>query len=179
MVLYACIPQLSFYFLERNHIFLDGIYNSNILVEFIMLSLFFKSTYFTEQNQMKFWVLWWICCISGAVNIGVFGFNDKFLTGWLCINNLVYTAWILISLYELYEREDILIEQHYIIYLFGLFLYVSCTILFFGLRNVTWEGDKQLKGNLKILHSIFNTIMYISFFMGIVLEWKKTRSQHA
>jgi hypothetical protein len=110
--------------------------------------------------------------VSGVVFLGMFGLAEKFLTEWLCINNICYTTWILVLLYELYENDKSIGEMNpsQLYYIAGLFFYASCTILVFSLwEYIMTHRDSYLK-NLWIIHDVFNILMYTSFTIGFLSE---------
>ncbi|MBL6447929.1 hypothetical protein JMN32_16555 [Fulvivirga sp. 29W222] len=179
LVLIACIPQLARAFLGRVSI-LNVFYNINVGAEFVILYFFFNDGY-SSRRQKIFKILGVLCLLFGVFSISYWGVKTKFLTEWLCLNNLVYTSWILLSVLDIYEDDNRLLHtrRSYLLFLLGLFLYTSCTILIFGLWHYIMATSDSLLKNLWIIHDIFNTIMYIVFFIGFYSDyrgWEKSIS---
>jgi len=153
---------------------LNVLYNTNILLELVILILFFRDSYSTKKRNMLFIVLATVCVVSGVVSVFLFGFYAKFLTEWLCVNNLMYTAWTLILLYDLYDNDEKLSElaPSLLCYLSGLFLYSSCTMLIFSFWYYIMTKRDSYLNNLWIIHDLFNIFMYLIFSFGFFIEIK-------
>lgn len=174
LVIAACVPQLSRAFLGRTPV-LNVFYNVNVGVELLLLCLFFSKSFRPTFGRRIFYTTSLLCLLSGVVLIGMFGLKDKFLTEWLCINNLCYTAWILALLYDLYEDDKGIVEINtaQLYYIAGIFFYASCTILIFSLwEYIMTHRDSYVK-NLWIIHDVFNILMYSSFTIGFLSESRR------
>ncbi|MBL6444708.1 hypothetical protein JMN32_00200 [Fulvivirga sp. 29W222] len=174
LVLAACIPQLARAFLGRIPA-LNIFYNINVVVELFILYFFFRKSYSTNRKQQIFKILGAVCLLLGVISISYWGVESKFLTEWLCINNLVYTSWILLSVLDIYENDDRLLhtQRSYLLFLLGLFLYTSCTMLIFGLWHYIMANSDSLLKNLWIIHDVFNTIMYLVFLIGFYIDYRR------
>lgn len=167
----ACVPQLARAFLARTPI-LNVLYNVNVGLEFCLLWTFFNGYIRSPLRRWIFYSTSIICVLAGIAFTTAFGLREKFLTEWLCINNLCYTAWILVILYDLYEddRRIVEIKKSQLYYIVGLFFYASCTILIFALWDyIMTHRDSYIK-NLWIIHDVFNVFMYTAFTMGFISE---------
>jgi hypothetical protein len=178
LVLAACVPQLARALLGRTSL-LNIFYNINIGIELLLLFLFFRGRYSPGTRSVLFNTLAIISIISGFVSIIVMGLESKFLTEWLCINNITYTAWILMLIFDLYERDKDLLEirRPFMLYLIGLFFYSSCTILIFSLWSYLMANKDSYLRNLWIIHDVFNTFMYTAFSFGFLLEIRNSYSK--
>lgn len=170
----ACVPQLARAFLGRTPI-LNIFYNVNIAIEFFLLFAFFKDTFKTRTANRLYMALAIVSILAGVFSIAAFGIREKFLTEWLCINNLVYAAWILILVFNMYEVDTDLWEAapSLLCYVFGLFFYATCTMLIFALWHYIMAHRNSYLWNLWIIHDAFNIIMYLSFLCGFVIEFRR------
>ncbi|WP_040495139.1 hypothetical protein [Fulvivirga imtechensis] len=173
LVLLACVPQLARAILGRVAV-LNIFYNINVGIELVILYFFFNNSYSTPRKEQIFKVSGIFCMLFGLISILYWGIEDKFLTEWLCLNNLVYTSWILLSVLDIYENDDRLLhtKRSYLFFLLGLFLYTSCTMLIFGLWHYIMATRDSLLKNLWIIHDVFNTIMYLVFFIGFYHDYR-------
>jgi hypothetical protein len=173
LVLVACLPQLARAFLGRTPL-LNILYNVNIWLEFLLLFVFFRRSFSSRRRNLLFNILTFICVGAGITSLLVFGIYSKFLTEWLCINNLTYTAWILLLMYDLYDTEKDLSEvsASFLLYLVGLFFYSGCTLLIFSLWQYIVAHQNSFLRNLWIIHDVFNIFMYTFFTIGFYLEIK-------
>ncbi|ELR73677.1 hypothetical protein C900_02081 [Fulvivirga imtechensis AK7] len=153
---------------------LNIFYNINVGIELVILYFFFNNSYSTPRKEQIFKVSGIFCMLFGLISILYWGIEDKFLTEWLCLNNLVYTSWILLSVLDIYENDDRLLhtKRSYLFFLLGLFLYTSCTMLIFGLWHYIMATRDSLLKNLWIIHDVFNTIMYLVFFIGFYHDYR-------
>jgi len=90
---------------------------------------------------------------------------------------VVYSFWVLLLLYELYDRDETVYDKSLMLYLFGLFFYTSCTILAFGLWGYKIKNESSFLVNLNFIHHLFNLIMYLSFAIGFILEANNYQKQ--
>jgi hypothetical protein len=94
-------------------------------------------------------------------------FFIRFLNEWACVNNIIYTAWILIIFYNQYSVENSS-KLNFITPVFWIFIsllfYAPCASIIFSV----WEYLKQPDfSSLKIIHHIVNINMYVCFTIGI------------
>lgn len=176
LVLLACVPQLARALLGRVAS-LNIFYNINVAIELVILYFFFNNTYTTARKNLIFNLSGALCILFGAASFIYWGIEEKFLTEWLCLNNLAYTSWILLAVLDIYENDDRLIntKRSFLLFLLGLFLYTSCTILIFGLWHYIMATKDSLLKNLWIIHDVFNTIMYMVFAIGFYSDYKSLK----
>lgn len=172
----ACVPQLVRAFIERGPV-VNTSYNLNIIAEFGFLFLFFS----TNISHPKRKTIFLACGITGTViNIAYlifWGISSRFLSELVCINNLVYTAWVFLTMLDLYEYDDIIVDKKLPLFWFliGLFFYFCCTVLIFGLWDFIRSNENTGLRNLWIVHDIFNIVMYLFITKGFLLTVSKTR----
>ncbi len=144
-----------------------------MLQEFLCLTIFFNKFFFSKTKKMIFRISVGLCFSLGLTLIIKTGFSS-FLTTWLCFNNIAYTMWSLLLLYELYDRDQINLtySNSLLFYIFGLFFYTSCTIPVFGLWEYIRNNQNSYLQNLNVIHSIFNVTMYLSFSIGFIKEYQ-------
>ena len=174
LVVTGSIPQLIRGALGRVD-FIYLFYNINICVELTILYFFFK---INIKTRLRLSIIKWFFVFS--LCFGLFltlneGFGNRFFNEWVCVNNIMFTGWILLLLLEFYERDELIISPESPIFWFviGLFLYTSCTVLIFSLWNYIMSHENTLLANLWIIHDMFNTIMYLVFSYGLFLYNKK------
>ena len=173
LVLFACIPHFArayskIYSKEIPYL----IYNLYMILEFFLLLMFFRNKYHTITRNRIFNILWIICFLIGLISIAMYGIYDKFLSEWLCFNNLIYTTWILLLIYDLYERDEDIssLKTPTLLYLLGLFLYTSCTMLVFPFSERIRSSTNSYLKSLWIIHGVFNAFMYMAFSIGFIIE---------
>jgi hypothetical protein len=150
-------------------------YNSNILIELIILYSFFNTQIKTIQRRRLLNLLLITSLASGFLLVFHTRFGNRFLNEWVCINNMIFTSWILILLLDIYDDDCVTINHRVPVFWFiiGLFLYTSCTVLIFSLWNYIRENETTLLRNLWIIHDLFNIVMYFVFSYGLLLYNKK------
>lgn len=153
-------------------------FNIYMAQELLFLTIFFDKLFFSGIKKTIVRTSAVLCFLLGTILIIENGFTN-FLTTWLCFNNIAYTMWSLLLLYELYDRDEIMFDLYnpLLFYVFGLFFYTSCTILVFGLWDYIRSSENSYLKNLNIIHSIFNVIMYVSFSIGFIIEAKLFQSK--
>ena len=189
MVLMACVPQMAYAFRDlmvdsgilldaQTAIVRNSLYNFNITVEFVFLFLFFKNRFRSKRRNQLFFISAAGCVLLGIVLISINGIFEKFLVQWLVVNNLTYTTWILMLLLDLYQNnsKDSQIDSPFFAYVFGLFFYTSCTIMYFPLRVIM--STESYLVNLRIIHDVFNTILYVAFALGFILEARGRKARN-
>lgn len=179
MVFLACIPHsvnfIKDYLEINNRASVRNVfYNMYMVQELILLTLFFNNLIVSKKNKYLFKVSVYGCVLLGIVSIIYNGIHTSFLFTWLSFNNIAYTMWVLLLLYELYDRDDdnFVPGKPLLFYLFGLFFYTSCTIPAFGLWDYMESNKDSYLKHLNIIHHTFNVIMYVFFSAGFILEYR-------
>jgi hypothetical protein len=148
------------------------LYNINIPVEYTIILLFFKTSFLSKRRKKIFYSLA-IAGIVLAIFFVVFiGIKDRFISEWVCFNNIIFTAWILLLLLEIYEDDSIYLNQKTPLfwYLLGLFFYTSCTVLIFCFWGYITTTTNHYFTILFQIYGLFNIFMYIAFSIGLVVD---------
>lgn len=168
----GAIPQLlSPSFHETK--FLSIAYNLYVLIEFIIMCFLFKNKFFHKKTIKIFLYTIFFYSLLVVILILINGIIFRFLSEWICLNSLIYISWILLLILEQYD--DVLLNltpfTSFFWYILGIFLYSSCTMLLFSL----WNYMENVSVELKVIHQIFNTILYVMFTIGFFIDYKLTR----
>ncbi|WP_430408448.1 hypothetical protein [Kordia sp.] len=156
-------------------------YNINVTLEFLFLVFFFKDRFHNKYLNKLFIISAFIALIVGLFSFIQFDFKTKFFTAWLTTNNLAYTMWILLLVYDYYERDlhDFKHEKSLLYYLIGLFLYTSCTGLIFPLWEYLMATKDAYYISPWIIHDLFNSAMYVFIAIGLVVEYRNSKKVDA
>ena len=100
------------------------------------------------------------------------GLQGRFVSEWVCFNNIIYTAWILLLVLEIYEDDAISLHQQMPLfwYLLGMFFYTSCTILIFCFWDYIMTVKNKYFDMLFEVYGLFNIFMYVAFAIGLLLD---------
>ncbi|WP_143081088.1 hypothetical protein [Chitinophaga rupis] len=172
IVLLATIPQLlRFYIKEMPMLYFA--YNIYTPLEFAGLYGLFHNKFFSPWALRIFKIAAIAYVFITIVIVGLLGLIHRFLNEWVCLNNLVYTIWILVFIIQEYYEEPLYqvnLRRPFFWYLSGLFFYAPCTLLIFSL----WHYIKSMPGSslsyLLIIHSVFNINMYLLFTIGFWMD---------
>lgn len=146
-------------------------YNGYTLIEFVLIYLVFK-----HQIKRNKWVLETLAiayCVITGVFLAFEGIQQTFLSELVCVNNLIYTSWILVFIIEQYQEGDLLtfdFNVPFFWYLLGLFFYCPCTALVFSLWRYIKGHPDSVVSSLWIIHSCFNILMYLFITVGFLKE---------
>lgn len=156
-------------------------YNINVSLEFLFLVFFFKDRFHNKNLNKLYISSIFISIAVGIYSFIQFDFRTKFFTEWLTTNNLMYTMWILLLVYDYYERDlhDFKHEKSLLYYLIGLFLYTSCTGLIFPLWEYLMANRNPYYISPWIIHDLFNIAMYVLISYGLIIEFKTSRKANA
>lgn len=151
---------------------LNYFYNFHIPAEFLLLFFFFRQQVASRKRVIIFNLMALFGVTVGAVLLFQYGIGEKFLSEWVCANNLVFTSWMLIMLLDIFEddKKELNFYQPQMWQLLGLFFYTSCTLVIFSLWHYIMKNRDTVLNNLWIIHDIFNTLMYIIFTISFILE---------
>jgi hypothetical protein len=141
------------------------------VLEFCFLTGFFWGRYKGKFPNLLFLGSVIICVSIGFISLFTFGIIEVFLTQWLSVNNLAFTMWTLLLVYEYYLEDLSHFKEHPSLpfFLSGLFLYNCSTVFVFPL----WEYVTNPNSPLSVLipiHAVFNSIMYLLITIGFYLE---------
>jgi hypothetical protein len=152
------------------HLFL--LYNVYTPIEYSIVFFFFKTNYSSKRGKKIFYFLA-IAGFAMALYFLIFvGVKGRFISEWVCFNNIIYTAWILSMLLEIYEDDAIYLNQKMPLfwYLLGMFFFTSCTILIFCFWDDIMTTKNLYVPILFSVYSLFNIFMYIAFAIGLLLD---------
>lgn len=168
----AMVPQLLTAFLPARHPVLNYSYNLYVPVEFAFLYTVFISKYRSSVSRL-------VVKLSAAIFILAYvflyvrlGFEKRFVSELLCVNNPVYLLWILMFLRQEYGADETMIKRSnpFAWYFFGLLQYAPCTVPIFALYQYPVAQPDPLPHYLLLLHSIFNILMYLLFSIGLLIR---------
>lgn len=173
IVALGTVPQLLRSFIESSFV-LNLAYNLYTPLEFILFTLLFVNK-FNNRNIKSVFI--YTVIFYGILSLIIFLITDiavRFINEWVCINNLIYTAWILMYLIEQYKYDEVQKINYnipYLWYITAIFFYSPCTILIFSLWHYIKLKPSSLLQNLFIIHNIFNINMYILFTIGFIKDF--------
>lgn len=173
IVVLACIPQLLHGLLLKNITLKSLTYNLYTPAEFYLFYFIFK--WHVHDKAGKIW-LTTSMIIYSAVSVYYILFSsltEEFIPFWTAINNIFYTSWILIIFYEQYAFNDehsLSFRNAFLWFVMGLLLYAPCTAMIFAGWDFMEHSNMHI---MKIIHSIFNIIMYICFSIGFYVDRKE------
>jgi hypothetical protein len=100
-----------------------------------------------------------------------FGVKNRFLSEWVCLNNITFTFWILLYLIQQTKNEDVYVSFRYPFtwYFSVLFFYTPCTALVFSFWYYKSNGISVLE-NIRLLHNVFNILLYLGFSVGLLIN---------
>ena len=171
LVIAGAITQISAHYLKNYALTCIG-YNIYIPIEYTIIFFFFKTSFFAVSRKKIFYFL----AFAGFCMVLYFpvfvGIRGRFISEWVCFNNIIYTAWILLFILDIYENDSIFLSQKMPLfwYLLGMFFYTSCTILIFCFWNYINTVKNSYFPKLFQIYSIFNIFMYIAFSIGLLLD---------
>ncbi|HTB52044.1 MAG TPA: hypothetical protein VK718_04645 [Ferruginibacter sp.] len=176
LVVTGSVPQMVSEFMGTNTSLGNLFYNINIPIEYTVIFFFFKTSFFSKSKGKIFYFI----AIAGflmAIAFLVFdGIQKRFISEWVCFNNIIFTAWILLLLLEIYEDDSIYLGQKMPLfwYLLGLFFYTSCTVLIFCFWGYITTTRNEYFNVLFQVYDLFNIFMYIAFSIGLLLDLSAT-----
>jgi hypothetical protein len=174
LVISATLPQILTYRTTNNATCI--IYNIYIPIEYGILFFFFKVSFFSKRGKKIFYVLGILGFLMAVYFFGFVGLTERFISEWVCFNNIIYTAWILLLVLEIYEDDAIFLNQQMSLfwYLLGMFFYASCTILIFCFWYYITVIKNRYFEILFQIYGLFNIFMYIAFSVGLLLDVSNT-----
>jgi len=163
----STVPQLMNAFKLDNDALKNFTYNLYTPFEFLLLYFIFirHVNERKERQVLKTSVVLYI--LLSVLFIYNSGFVARFLNEWACINNLIYTAWILIIFYNQYSlsNNSKLNLQTPVFWIFtGLLFYTPCSSIVFSIWTFK---DQPGFVALKSIHHVVNIGMYVCFTIGI------------
>ncbi len=147
-------------------------YNILIPTEYIITFFFFNANLFSKRGKKILYALGGIGFIMALYFLFFVGLKGRFISEWVCFNNIIYTAWILSLLLDIYEDDSIFLHSRMPLfwYLLGMFFFTSCTILIFGLWDYIMLSTSEEITLIFVTYQFFNISMYILYSTGILLD---------
>ena len=175
IVTLGAIPELLRVFISDCQ-FLHIAYNLYTPFEFIMLSLLYQNKFLDTLYINIFRISIRVYIIASMVLIGTFGIAHRFVNEWVCINNLIFTAWTLMFITEQFRKDsDMYINTRspFFWYITAYFFYSPCTLLIYSLWHYIKKNHDSLLNNLWIIHNVFNIAMYVFFTIGFLKDRRR------
>jgi hypothetical protein len=169
------IPQLFRAVWPEPHI-LSFTYNGYTLIEFALVFLVFKRQ--IKRNRRVLETLAILYYIIACLFLAFEGIENRFLSELVCVNNVIYTSWILLFIIEQYQENDLItfdFNVPFFWYLLGLFFYCPCTALVFSLWQYIKAHPESNVSNLWVIHSCFNILLYLFISVGFLKEGNFSR----
>ena len=172
LVATGAIPQIVAHYSGKDFTLGCLFYNINIPIEFTIIFFFFKTSFFSKSKGKIFYLLGIAGAIMAIYFLVFVGIRNRFISEWVCFNNIIYTAWILLLLLEIYEDDAIYLSEKMPLfwYLLGLFFYTSCTVLIFCFWYYITTTRNEYFVVLFQIYGLFNIFMYIAFSIGLLLN---------
>jgi hypothetical protein len=176
IVLFASVPQMLHVLNVKNETLKLLAYNLYTPAEFL---LFFSIFYRHVENSKNLLLL--KATFMAYVTLSIFfivhfNITKDFISEWAILNNICYTAWILIIFFEQYaytNSKSLDFHDPFFWYVMGLLFYAPCTAMIFSMWNFIQKDNNSL---LKMIHEIFNINMYILFAIGFLKEYRLNKS---
>ncbi len=172
IVFLGTIPQLLRYFDEKSTLQYIS-YNIYTPFEFILMFFLFRKKH---QNRVKYRIFLasFVAYIVSSISIViVFDIRRRFINEWVCLNNIIYTAWILLVIIEQYQVKNeikLTLSSPFVWYLVGMFFYAPCTTLMFSLWQYIKRHPDSKLNDLWIINNLFNINMYVLFTVGFLKD---------
>jgi hypothetical protein len=174
IVTLGAIPQLLNLFVS-NVVLLTVLYNLYTPFEFFMLYLMFRNKFTYRWNLAIFKCSVCLYILLSAIAIAYTGVVHRFVNEWVCLNNLIFTGWTLLFITEQFWREDgtdFHAGAPFLWYISAYFLYSPCTLLVYSLWNRIHGQHGLLPDGLRLIHNVFNILMYVFFTIGLKLNYR-------
>jgi hypothetical protein len=167
IVVLATIPQLIKGIIPDSKLLIPA-YNLYTVCEFLLYFILFSDKFSTKRYKKIHLGTLVIFSILSLFFIFNYDFINKFISDWVCVGNLFYATWILLFILDQYEAEisHFDFDTSFIWFMIGLFYYSTCTFFIFSLWDYLKNNPNSYLTSLWIIHHVFNSIMYILFFIG-------------
>jgi len=172
LVIIALVPQLMTALVENDGPLFDITYNLYTPIEFILLYMVFGTKYNSSASKTLFRltaIVYFFICAYFFLHYGI---RQKFLSGLVCANNVIYMIWILMFLKQEYATDSFLIkkENPFTWFLIAFIFYAPCTVATFALYHYIREPSNIMLRNLSIIQDIFNIFLYLLFSAGLLIR---------
>jgi hypothetical protein len=159
----------------NNYLYL--VYNLDIIIQFTIFYFIFISLTSSEFLKKTLTISLFCSYTFGLTLVFIFGLNTKLLSEWISLNSFIYVAFIMFKCYESLKYDDLkfLEDKSLLVFLLGLFLYSSCTLLIFSFWNYIKIRETKVFSIFWIIHDIFNILMYSCYSYSFIYNRWKTR----
>jgi len=174
IVAFAAVPQLF----KATRICLnslDLIYNLYSLIEIIFFFVLLFRKIKTPAFRSVFLFSFSGYCSASIIIFIQCGAGVRFYNELVCANNIIYCTWILLLILEQYKEDAFVLDYRNSLYWYisGLFLYAPCTVLIFSFWHYIKSNPESYLIHLKLIHHVFNILMYLFFSVGIFFDTRK------
>jgi hypothetical protein len=176
VVLLACIPQTVHAIGVENKIIEYVTYNLYTPLEYCLLFIIFYNHVENKKNRLLLKITAVFYTVASVFFVFYFNISRSFIAEWVVLNNVFYTAWILIIFFEQYaynSNKSLGFRDSFFWYILALLLYAPCTGMIFSMWSYMKNENNSL---LKIVHEIFNINMYVLFTIGFYKEYRQKKS---
>ena len=172
LVSIAIIPQIFTAVFEEENALLNISYNLYTPIEFSVFFIIFISKYTRSSSLIIIQIssiLYFIVC---SYFFAAFGIEEKFLSGLVCTNNIIYMLWILLLLKQEYGADETLIIKgnSFTWYFIAVIFYAPCTVATFALYYYIRDPVNPVRINLSVIQSAFNILLYLFFSIGLLIR---------
>lgn len=171
IVALATIPQLLRAFMMKGSA-LNISYNLYTICEVVLFYCLFVNKLFSYSRKRVFVFSGLLALLCNVCMILVYGLMERFISELVCLNNFIYTVWMLLIILDQYATDDWEINPSmpFFWYLLGLLLYAPCTMLIYSLWPYIKRYPDSILSQLWVIQYIFNIIMYVLFAAGFLHE---------
>ncbi len=179
VVVAGTIPQIMRLFLEGYPI-LNVFYNLYTPVEFLLYFILFKTKIKLTANKNILSLSLFLFCIISVILYYKYGVQKRFLNEWVIANNSIQISWVCLYLMEYYKSDDSVIEvyQPFFYFLCGITIYATGTTIFYSLWYFVKSDTESPTQIIKIIHHIFNILLYFSFSKGLLSSNYNHKATH-
>lgn len=171
------IPQIMAPFF-REPTLLNILYNLYTPSEFLLYWLFLFSH---TKSKISRFVYYFVGLSFVAISVYLLSKNSiatQFISVWVIVNNIFQLILIGVCLltYYYYDNLEFRLTQPFFWYLIGMILYASCTVIFYSLWNYVKESRTVVFIDLKVVHHVFNILLYLFFSWGLFMNYYREKS---
>jgi hypothetical protein len=166
----ASIAQLASFLPTKDEL---KVYNLYAIIDPVVWAFMFF------RNSKRYFIKLAICIITILqISAGIYlaateGISEGFLNEMVCLNSISQTLWVLLFFYERYISEEIeaLEKEPMFWFCLGLLIYGPTTYFHFVYFPIS--------ANLRFLHHLFNSLMYLVFAIGMYVNVKRVNFKNA
>ncbi len=158
----------------NNSYTLTVLYNLYTPAEFILYFFMFLGKTSSAFNRKFLYASLIFFSIISIVFVYKQGLSKEFLKDWVIINNTIQICWVCLCLMEYFKNDDAVIEIYHPFFWFlsAITAYATCTIAVYGLWHFIKSDSKGPAELIKVIHHIFNILLYIFFSIGILMNYR-------